>query len=641
MGSNRPGMPRRGPAGAGQRPIRKHPAGATLNIASGAGGMTIDPVAYARAADDARSDMVLSDFGHLRSELKAEYWRRWKDSPDEANQWLTDAHEIRIRTPKVVAEIYTHDDLEQTARWIGNQCERWRTDAELDAFRLRHLLPDVPGTKGGPRLRRAADWRRFWRPVLRRLVARYRDQIMRHLGLVSARKQIYCANLTVRLQQQRKAATFDVLERLVAVSDEGDRINLLDLYQRSLANLSNRRAEMLARIRGFDLEAERLGHAAMFVSLTAPSRYHACWQKSGDPNPKYNGATPKETNDYLRTVWSRVRAKLSREGIEIYGVRVAEPHHDGTPHWHLLLFYRLAHGRQIQRIFRHYALQEEGSEPGASKRRVTFERIDRAKGSATGYVIKYVSKGLDGEGVGEDLYGSEAKSAADRIVAWARTWGIHQFQFIGGPSVGIWREYRRIKPHASESVPLAHYAAWHAASVEVRWDKFCQHMGGTTPGRRQPTTLERSPLVDPDTGEMRRYRSRYGDLLPQSARPVIGLMRDGALLRTRSKEWRIEIDRERRPPRRVEPGRPVSIASIPQTGRARIRGFFNKSAADNLVRTEDGRWILPDADSVGPWTRVTNCTGRHSKQPPRGFETRWASTLEIQETHDTLAGQIK
>lgn len=37
-----------------------------------------------------------------------------------------------------------------------------------------------------------------------------------------------------------------------------------------------------------------------------------------------------ETQRYLCSVWRKVRAKLHREEIRIFGIRLAEPHHDGT-----------------------------------------------------------------------------------------------------------------------------------------------------------------------------------------------------------------------------------------------------------------------------------------------------------------------
>ena len=46
---------------------------------------------------------------------------------------------------------------------------------------------------------------------------------------------------------------------------------------------------------------------------------------------------------------------------------------------------------------RRHALRDGPDERGAQARRFTVERIDPAKGSAVGYVAKYVSKSIDGE----------------------------------------------------------------------------------------------------------------------------------------------------------------------------------------------------------------------------------------------------
>ncbi len=51
--------------------------------------------------------------------------------------------------------------------------------------------------------------------------------------------------------------------------------------------------------------------------------------------------------------------------IRAFGFRVAEPHHDGTPHWHLLLFLRPEEVEFATAVFRKHALKEDGYEPGA------------------------------------------------------------------------------------------------------------------------------------------------------------------------------------------------------------------------------------------------------------------------------------
>src|SRR5690606_32112248 len=137
-----------------------------------------------------------------------------------------------------------------------------------------------------------------------------------------------------------------------------------------------------------------------------------------DENPKYKGATPRDAQNWLNKTWQLIRAELDRQEIRCYGFRVVEPHSDGTPHWHQLLFFSAETIEQVKTIFKEYSLRTDADEKGAARYRLKIVDIDKGKGSAAGYIAKYISKSVDGDSIDSDLYGNDAKVAAERICAW-------------------------------------------------------------------------------------------------------------------------------------------------------------------------------------------------------------------------------
>jgi len=465
---------------------------------------------------------------------------------------------------------------------------------------------------------------KWWLRKLRKVHRQKHEEIAIACGVVHSGTQCYVSNDTYKYYEKRHQESLKVLGQMVAYNEETQQeVPLLNLIDKSVSNTKIRRHELMTRMRGCEDFAKEHDHAGLFITVTAPSKCHPTTsrklkgEKSIIANPKYNGTTPDETNRYLNNVFALIRSALDKLEMKPYGFRVVEPHEDETPHQHYMLFCAPEQTQTIVNLFNHYGLQIDGHEQGAKKHRVTVVHIDPKKGSATGYIAKYISKNIDGyqedgKEIGEDNYGNSAAEAAKRITAWRKCWGIRAFQAFGQPSVSVWRELRKfnsedIAPWRTKLVlekkaatNNAHVIAYlnytrpvkACANDEIekcrfwadtgKWDKYITEMGGVNTNRnRRPIWLLKpdEPIIN-----------RYNEAVPHKA---IGIESYTGSIITSGDTWTLH--------RKGQSPKPHSLNVLKAA----------RSAGE----------AVSEAGTAQPWSTVNNCTDNDAEQPPKSKGT--------------------
>lgn len=418
----------------------------------------------------------------------------------------------------------------------------------------------------------------FWSRLLRKYARRWREHL--HIAFGDVRRDVspYCSKNHVKQWDARRKRSRAIMSRL-ELEDQvtGERMSLIEQIDKSVSNPEKRRVELMTRIGGFEKVATESGYAGSFFTLTAPSKYHA-YTAFGHRNHKWNGASPRRSQRYLNQIWQQIRAELARREIPVFGLRVAESHHDGTPHWHGLLFTDPEHTDELKEVMEDYATREDAEElTGKSGKQPRFELkpIDPALGSATGYVVKYISKNIDGyalDGESDHESGRPLKETAKHATAWASCWGIRQFQFLGGAPVSVWRELRRLKNQDLADRVSPVFGELHRAAHAGDWQGYITLQGGPF--------VSRSKLVLRAWYQYKNEPSSYGEyqkaikglVMPASSIPPV---------ETRLHSYRI-VKMRPKSSDRVDPG------------------FDLKGA------------------SATSWTRVNNCTEykKHTVSPP-------------------------
>ena len=232
----------------------------------------------------------------------------------------------------------------------------------------------------------------IWERKLRQRSKQKAEKIIRDQGRIFKKGEVYSSDYNVNnfIQMQKDNKAF--LKRQHILSDHGDELSLATIAASSIANLSHRRTEMMTRMRGTEETAQQKGLICLFITFTAASIFHPkrFVKTTGAfiDNPRYRPVlnlknaqgkiqktpnTPKEAHAFIKRIVNRSIAKFKRENIDYMGYKVVEPHHDGTPHWHMAFFVHPEQTQQATDIFTHYALQEYGEEQGAKQHRLIIK----------------------------------------------------------------------------------------------------------------------------------------------------------------------------------------------------------------------------------------------------------------------------
>ena len=427
----------------------------------------------------------------------------------------------------------------------------------------------------------SADW---WEGKLWRQRNDWRESQMRAAGLVHKRAHPYISKDALADWLEQKRRNYEFFKAHELIDEEGNTVSLEDMVNASTSNPAIRRHELMNRMAGLELVAQKRGDVGVFYTITCPSKYHAN-NHSGHLNPKWDYSTPKQAQRYLANIWSWIGAKLGREGLRPYGFRVAEPHHDETPHWHLLLFMHPNDHKRVTEIMRAYAIAEDRAELGKrTSARFTAKRLDPKKGSATAYIAKYISKNIDGHALDGEMdfdTGKPLKETARLAMAWSSRHRIRQYQPIGQPPVTVWRELRKLSNQLIASLTKSgHYkrgqrllrdpvmdAVLAAADVGCFATYILRQGGVLIPRKDYVVRIAYHDADKPNT---------YGEVVSKIYGIYSPRIGEGSRTCTRLKEWTI-------------------------VAKKRTAAPEQSTGAGNFLTLPDG--------SPSPWSSVNNSTG--------------------------------
>lgn len=286
---------------------------------------------------------------------------------------------------------------------------------------------------------------------LRRRVGRADAHAAGVLGLVGGRPALglpdYATDWSLGRWRAAQLRTTTYLTQHQAVAPDGRAVPLAEIAEK---NKNAAAASWYAMVLGMGEHAKRCGHVPVFVSATLPPRWHL--------HPRYGNAahgdpalSPTAAARELQRRWHASLCLARSRGVRPYGVRVVEPHSDGCPHLHALLWLPVDDEVVLADSLQHHYPADGGTaEAALTVRRIDGAPVDPDKKRAAPmtyimhYVMQITSPGQDAE--------------SQRVQAWASHVGIRRLSLVGvrQGTIGLWRAaHRSLRDNTAPAEPGA------------------------------------------------------------------------------------------------------------------------------------------------------------------------------------------
>lgn len=205
--------------------------------------------------------------------------------------------------------------------------------------------------------------------------------------------------IDTKIEMQRKYLT----SRFFDFGDESK--SALDFTYSANLNPKKYFAEMNNRIKSIFDYTKDLNLKPVFITLTAPSKYH---KKDRQGYLKEN---PNETAKALTQIFNKFTSlqlfrKMKKElGHGLIYFRVYEPHKSGVPHLHAMLFLHAGYILPVKKRYKEYFTDTKRW--GNNKKSIDFKYTwYNSAGGAVAYIMKYVTKTFKNENDDSTQYAS-------------------------------------------------------------------------------------------------------------------------------------------------------------------------------------------------------------------------------------------